>query len=111
MLVIPSLAAADTPDRLNCLAAPKWSDGRGEALAGRTRGELTALTSDLPKDTASASSQVTALAEAHRPVRRTVAIMGRASRRGPFRAVRSFSAIAVIGRDQIDPRKAESEGG
>ena len=79
------------------------------ALTVRTRGELTALTSDLPKD--AASSQATALAEAHRPVGRTVAIMGSASRRGPFRAVGSFSAIAIMGGDNIDLREAEIEGG
>lgn len=83
----------------------------GRALTVLTRGELTGLTSDLPKDTASASSQATALAEAHRPVRRTVAIVGSASRRGPFRAVGSFSAIAVMGGDNIDLREAEIEGG
>lgn len=81
------------------------------ALTVRTRGELTGLTSDLPEDTASASSQATALAETHRPVRRTVAIMGSTSRRGPFRAVGSFSAIAVMGGDNIDLREAEIEGG
>ncbi len=37
--------------------------------------------------------------------------MGGASRRGPFRAVGSFSAIAVMGGDHIDLREAEIEGG
>ena len=81
------------------------------ALAARTRGELTALTSDLPQDTASASAEASALVEAHRPVRRTVAIMGGASRRGPFRVVRNFSAIAVMGGDNIDLREAKMDGG
>ena len=36
---------------------------------------------------------------------------GGASRRGPFRAVGSFSAIAVMGGDNIDLRDAEIEGG
>ena len=80
-----------------------------QALTVRTRGELTALTSDLPNDTASAS-QATALTEVHRPARRTVAILGGASRRGSFRAVRSFSAIAFMGGDNIDLREAEIEG-
>src|SRR5215470_18865594 len=35
------------------------------ALTVRTRGELSGLTSDLPEDTPSASSQATALAEIH----------------------------------------------
>ena len=81
------------------------------ALTVRTRGELTALTSDLPEDTASASSEATALTEVHRPVRKTVAIMGGTSRRGPFRTVGNFSAIAVMGGDNIDLREAEIEGG
>jgi Domain of unknown function (DUF1707)/Cell wall-active antibiotics response 4TMS YvqF len=82
-----------------------------QALTVRTRGELTALTSDLPKDTASVSSQATALAEAHQPVCTTVAIMGGTNRRGPFRTVGSFSAIAVMGGDHIDLREAKIEGG
>jgi hypothetical protein len=81
------------------------------ALTVRTRGDLTALTSDLPEETASASSQATALTEVHRPVRRTLAIMGGTSRRGPFRTVGSFSAIAVMGGANIDLREAEIEGG
>jgi Domain of unknown function (DUF1707)/Cell wall-active antibiotics response 4TMS YvqF len=82
-----------------------------QALTVQTRGELAALTSDLPEDTASASSQAPAPAEGHRPVRRTIAILGSASRRGPFRAVGSFSAIAVMGGDGIDLREAQIEGG
>jgi hypothetical protein len=82
-----------------------------QAFTVRTRGELDALTSDLPQDAASASSQATALTEAHRILRRTVAILGSTSRRGPFRAVGSLSAIAVIGGDDIDLREAEIEGG
>ena len=81
------------------------------ALTVRTRGELTALTSDLPEDTASASSEATTLTKVHRPVRKTVAIMGGTSRRGPFRTVGNFSAIAVMGVDNIDLREAEIEGG
>lgn len=81
------------------------------ALTVRTRGELTALTRDLPEDTASASSQATAPAEVHRLVCRTVAIMGGTSRRGPFRTAGSFSAVAVMGGDNIDLREAEIEGG
>jgi Domain of unknown function (DUF1707)/Cell wall-active antibiotics response 4TMS YvqF len=81
------------------------------ALTVRTRGELTALTSDLPNDAGSLSAQATASAVPRSPVRRTVAIMGRATRRGPFRTVRSFRAIAVMGGDHIDLREAEIDGG
>jgi hypothetical protein len=37
--------------------------------------------------------------------------MGGASRRGPFRAARSLSAIAVMGGDNIDLREAQIDGG
>jgi hypothetical protein len=53
------------------LSLDELEERSDRALTVRTRGELTALTSDLPKDTASASSQAPALAEAHR-VRKTV---------------------------------------
>jgi hypothetical protein len=92
------------------LSLDELEERSGRALTVRTRGELTALTSDLPEDTASAPSQPTALAEANRPVRKTVAIMGGTSRRGPFRVVGGFSAIAVMGGDNIDLREAEIEG-
>jgi hypothetical protein len=93
------------------LSLDELEERAGQALTVRTRGELTALTSDLPKDTAAASSQPTALAQAHQLVRRTIAIMGGTSRRGPFRAVGTFSAIAVMGGDHVDLRQAEIESG
>jgi hypothetical protein len=80
-----------------------------QALTVQTRGELTALTSDLPDDTAPAPTS--AAADGHRPVRRTVAILGGASRRGPFRAVGRVTAVAVAGGDNIDLREADIEGG
>jgi hypothetical protein len=93
------------------LSLDELEDRADRALTCRTRGELSALTCDLPNDTALASSEAPARVEVHRPVRRTVAIMGGASRRGPFRAVRSFSAIAVMGGDNIDLREAQIDGG
>jgi len=81
-----------------------------QALTVLTRGELTALISDLPDDPESATSAAVPLTQAHRPARRTVAIMGSASRRGPFRAVGSFSAIAIMAGDDIDLREAAIEG-
>jgi hypothetical protein len=92
------------------LSLDELEDRADRALTCRTRGELTALTSDLPNDTALGSSEASALVEVHRPVRRTVAIMGGASRRGPFRAVRSLSAIAVMGGDNIDLRECVIDG-
>jgi hypothetical protein len=93
------------------LSLEELEERADQALTCRTRGELTKLTSDLPNDIALASSEAWGLAEVHRPVRRTVAIMGGASRRGPFRAVRSFRAIAVMGGDNIDLREAQIDGG
>jgi hypothetical protein len=93
------------------LSLDELEDRADRALTCRTRGELSALTSDLPNDTALASSDASAPVEAHQPVRRTVAIMGGASRRGPFRAVRSFSAVAVMGGDNIDLRECVIDGG
>jgi hypothetical protein len=81
------------------------------ALTVKTRGELSALTKDLPKDAGLlSSSRAAALAEARRTIRRTVAIAGSASRRGQFRASGSLSAVAVIGGDNIDLREAEIHG-
>jgi hypothetical protein len=37
--------------------------------------------------------------------------MGSTSRRGPFRTVGGFSAIAIMGGDNLDLREAEIEGG
>jgi len=92
------------------LSLDELEDRADRALTCRTRGELSALTVDLPSDAALASSEASALAEVHRPVRRTVAVMGGASRRGPFRAVSRFSAIAVMGGDNIDLREAQIDG-
>jgi Domain of unknown function (DUF1707)/Cell wall-active antibiotics response 4TMS YvqF len=90
------------------LSLDELEDRVGQALTVLTRGELTALTRDLPEETVPAASQ--ALADAHPPVRRTVAIMGGSSRRGPFSAVGSFTAIAVMGGDNIDLRETRIEG-
>jgi len=92
------------------LSIDELEDRADRALTCRTRGELSALTKDLPNDTALASPEAPALVE-DRPVRRTVAIMGGASRRGAFRCVGSFSAIAVMGGDNIDLREALIDGG
>jgi hypothetical protein len=92
------------------LSLDELEDRSGQALTVLTRGELSALTRDLPQDPASTSAQATALPEVHPPVRRTVAILGGSSRRGPFSAVGGFTAIAVMGSDNIDLREAKIEG-
>jgi hypothetical protein len=92
------------------LSLDELEDRCDQALTVRTRGELTALTSDLPEETPAASMQATAVTQAPPPVRRTVAIMGGSSRRGPFSAVGSLTAIAVMGGDNVDLREAMIEG-
>jgi hypothetical protein len=92
------------------LTLEELEDRCDQALTVLTRGELSALTRDLPEDTEPGSSAATALAALHPPVRRSVAIMGGSNRRGPFRAVGSFTAIAVMGGDNIDLREALIEG-
>lgn len=93
------------------LSLDELEDRCDRALTVRTRGELSALTSDLPTEAGSLSAEAAAQDAAHPPVRRTVAIMGGATRRGPFRTVRSFRAIAVMGGDNIDLREAQIDGG
>ena len=85
------------------LTLAELEDRAGQALEARTRGELSALTSDLPADQAPA--------RARQPVRWMVAIMGGSHRRGRFRAVGSINAVAIMGGDEIDLRDAEIEGG
>ena len=79
----------------------------GQALTAKTRGELAALTSDLPRQ---ATADV-AVARTRRPVRWMVAIMGGSQRRGRFRAVGSVNSVSIMGGDEIDLREAEIEGG
>jgi hypothetical protein len=95
------------------LTLDELEDRAGQALAAKTRGELAALTSDLPEEAGQAArSAPTAPAiQARRPVRWMVAIMGGSHRRGRFRAVGSINAVAIMGGDEIDLREAEIEGG
>jgi Domain of unknown function (DUF1707)/Cell wall-active antibiotics response 4TMS YvqF len=93
------------------LSLDELEDRCDRALTVRTRGELSALTKDLPKDAGLLPSPAAALAEARRTIRRTVAIAGAASRRGRFRVAGSLSAVAVMGGDNIDLREAEIDGG
>jgi hypothetical protein len=79
----------------------------GQALAAKTRGDLAALTTDLPTGAQPAPTQ----ARVRKPVRWMVAIMSGSHRRGRFRAVGSINAVAIMGGDEIDLREAEIEGG
>jgi hypothetical protein len=96
------------------LTLDELEERSGQALAAKTRGELAALTSDLPVEGAQGSRSAPARArdaQPKRPVRWMVAIMGGSHRRGRFRAVGSINAVAIMGGDEIDLREAEMEGG
>jgi hypothetical protein len=84
----------------------------GQALAAKTRGDLAALTTDLPTEAQATQAPTPgARARVRKPVRWMVAIMSGSHRRGRFRAVGSINAVAVMGGDDIDLREAEIEGG
>jgi Domain of unknown function (DUF1707)/Cell wall-active antibiotics response 4TMS YvqF len=79
------------------------------ADAARTRGELDALTADLPE---SSRRLGTALPGEPRKERRwVVAIMGGETRRGRWRPSRRTNAVAVMGGIEIDLREAELADG
>jgi len=88
------------------LTLDELEERSGRALVAKTRGELAALTSDLPAGGAPARDT-----QPKRPVRWMVAIMSSSHRRGRFRAVGSINAVAIMGEDEIDLRDAEIEGG
>jgi Domain of unknown function (DUF1707)/Cell wall-active antibiotics response 4TMS YvqF len=93
------------------LTLDELEDRAGRALEAKTRGELAALTSDLPQEASAAPAAGAAPATARKPVRWMVAIMGGSHRRGRFRAVGSINAVAIMGGDEIDLREAAIEGG
>jgi hypothetical protein len=102
------------------LTLDELEERSGRALAAKTRGELAALTSDLPAGGAQASGSAAVSPQGvqgargtgpKRPVRWMVSIMSGSHRRGRFRAVGSINAVAIMGGDEIDLRDAEIEGG
>jgi hypothetical protein len=102
------------------LTLDELEERSGRALAAKTRGELAALTSDLPAGGAQAGGSAAAWSQGpqgargtgpKRPVRWMVSIMSGSHRRGRFRAVGSINAVAIMGGDEIDLRDAEVEGG
>jgi hypothetical protein len=78
------------------------------AYDAKTRGELEALTRDLP------DPQAVGRPTRERPRRRVtrwfVAIMGGSNRRGRFRLSGSVNSVAIMGGDSIDLREAEIDG-
>ena len=93
------------------LTLDELEDRASRALAAKTRGELAALTSDLPQEAAQADPPDVPQTRVRKPVRWMVAIMSGSHRRGRFRAVGSINAVAIMGGDEIDLREAEIEGG
>lgn len=93
------------------LTLDELEDRSSRALAAKTRGELAALTRDLPQEAGSAPTPSQAQPAPKRPVRWMVAIMGGSHRRGRFRAVGKINAVAIMGGNEIDLREAEIEGG
>ncbi|HEX6519012.1 MAG TPA: DUF1707 domain-containing protein [Streptosporangiaceae bacterium] len=93
------------------LTLDELEDRAGRALAAKTRGDLAALTSDLPTQPDAPAVSVPAQSTARKPVRWMIAIMGGSHRRGRFRTVGSINAVAIMGGDEIDLREAEMEGG
>ena len=92
------------------LTLDELEERASRALAAKTRGDLTALTSDLPAEAAAAQVGA-APARVRKPVRWMVAIMSGSQRHGRFRAVGSINAVAIMGGDELDLREAEIEGG
>src|SRR5262249_24100397 len=74
------------------------------ALVARTRGELEALTRDLPGTAGGPAARRHA---AHW----MVAVLGGSHRRGRFRLQGAVNVVAVMGGDDIDLRDAEIDGG
>jgi Domain of unknown function (DUF1707)/Cell wall-active antibiotics response 4TMS YvqF len=98
------------------LTLDELEERSGQALAAKTRGELAALTSDLPAGASTQGPQGPQGSQARgtgpkRPVRWMVSIMSGSHRRGRFRAVGNINAVAIMGGDEIDLRDAEIEGG
>jgi hypothetical protein len=96
------------------LTLDELEERAGRALAARTRGDLAALTSDLPAEAdapVASVSGATTTGAARKPVRWMIAIMGGSHRRGRFRTVGSINAVAIMGGDEIDLREAEMAGG
>jgi hypothetical protein len=90
------------------LTLDELEERAGQALTAKTRGDLAALTSDLPQQATAAD---VAIPRTRKPVRWMVAIMGGSHRRGRFRAVGSVNSVSIMGGDEIDLREAEIEGG
>ncbi|MGH3164980.1 MAG: DUF1707 SHOCT-like domain-containing protein [Trebonia sp.] len=88
------------------LTLDELEDRSSRALTAKTRGELDALTSDLPRAGAPAQPE----AQPRRRARWLVSILGSAIHAGRSRAVSAINAISILGSGEIDLRNAEIEG-
>ncbi len=77
------------------LTLDEFSQRVDRALAGRTRADLAAVTSDLP-----------AVRPAREPVRTSVAVLSSVDRRGFWRVGEQSSVVAVMGSCKLDLRGA-----
>jgi hypothetical protein len=87
------------------LTLDELEERAGQALAARTRADLTTVTRDLPAEAPPAPDR------RKTPVRWFVAIMGGSRRRGRFRAASVVNGLAIMGGDEIDLREAEIDSG
>jgi hypothetical protein len=97
------------------LTLDELEERAGQAMAAKTRGELAALTSDLPAEGDVAVPGRAAIAqpsgEQRKPVRWMIGIIGGGHLRARFRAVGRINVVRIISGDDIDLRGAEIEGG
>jgi hypothetical protein len=95
------------------LTLAELEERASKALEAKTRGELDALTSDLPDGSQSDASQSAAQpgAKPRRGVRWLVSILGSARYKARFHVVRTINTFSVLGGAEIDLRNAEIEGG
>ncbi len=85
------------------LTVDELEDRASQALAAKTRGDLAALTSDLP--------QAGAPVARRKPVRWMVAVLSGSNQRGRYRLAGTLNAVSILGGDQIDLRDAEISDG
>jgi hypothetical protein len=88
------------------LTLDELEDRSSKALEAKTRGELDALTSDLPAD-----GTPVAQTKQRRPVRWMVSILSGATFAGRSRAVGTINVLAILGGGEIDLRNTQIEGG
>jgi hypothetical protein len=94
------------------LTLDEFQDRSSRALEAKTRGDLGALTSDLPgaDDPGASSPAARPEVQRRRRVRWLVSILGNAIHAAHSRAVGTINAISILGGGEIDLRNIEIEG-